>query len=56
MFYVQNISKYVNFRGGVWPVWEDVHIPPHIFFIIKKTKKVQEHDLYLNPILHHFDF
>ena len=27
----------------------------HFLFIIKKTEKVQEHDLYLNQILHHFD-
>ena len=34
----------------------DVHIPLYIFCLLfKKTKKVQEHDLYLNQILHHFD-
>ena len=33
---------------------EDVHITPYIFFIIKKNKKVLEHDQYLNQILHHF--
>ena len=34
----------------------DVHGPLYIFwFIIQKTEKVQEHDLYLNQILHHFD-
>ena len=27
----------------------------HFLFIIQKTEKVQEHDLYLNQILHHFD-
>ena len=34
----------------------DVHIPPHIFCLLFKTMgKVQEHDLYLNQIIHHFD-
>ena len=27
----------------------------HFLFIIKKKEKVQEHDLYLNQILHDFD-
>ena len=51
MFYVQNIWIYMNFRGyGV-----DVHIPPYNFCLLfKKMEKVQEHDLYLNQILHHF--
>ena len=26
-----------------------------LFIIFKKTEKVQEHDLYYNQILHHFD-
>ena len=47
--------KYIDiyeFRG----YREDVHGLPNIFcFIIKKTEKVQEHDWYLNQILHHFD-
>ena len=56
MFYVQNISIYMNF-GGVRVVrqghtWSTVHF----FFIIEKTEKVQEHDLNLNQILHNFDF
>ena len=34
----------------------NVHDPPNIFcLLLKKTEKVQEHDLYLNQILHHFD-
>ena len=34
----------------------DIHGPPHIFgLLFKKMEKVQEHDLYLNQILHHFD-
>ena len=34
----------------------DVHGPPYIFcLLLKKSEKVQEHDLYLNQILHHFD-
>ena len=27
----------------------------HFLFIIKKNGKIQEQDLYLNKILHHFD-
>ena len=27
----------------------------HFFLLLKKTDKVQEHDLYLNQILHHFE-
>ena len=35
----------------------DVHIPLYNFCLLfKKMEKVQEHDLYLNQILHHFDF
>ena len=34
----------------------DVHIPPYIFcLLLKKTEKVQEHDLYSNQILHYFN-
>ena len=52
MFYVQNILIYMNFRL----YREDVHGPPYIFCLLfKKMEKVQEHDLYLNQILHHFD-
>ena len=53
MFYVQNINIY-EFRGvrGMYIV----HGPPglhHTFFVYySKKKKVQEHDLYLNQILH----
>ena len=43
MFYVQNISIYMNFGG----YGEDVHIPPYIFCLLfKKTEKVQDDDLY----------
>ena len=48
--------KYIDlyeFRG----VWGDVHILPYIFSLLfKKTEEVKEHDLYLNQILHHFNF
>ena len=48
--------KYIDiyeFRGG----WGDVHGPLYIFCLLfKKIEKVQEHDLYLNQILHRFDF
>ena len=27
----------------------------HFLLLFKKVKKVEEHDLYLNQILHHFD-
>ena len=41
----------MNFR---W-VWGGLHGPPNIFCLLfKKTEKIQEHDLYLNQILHHF--
>ena len=44
-----NIYEFLGVEG-------DVHIPPYIFFLLfKKTEKVQDHDLYLNQILHHFD-
>ena len=52
MFYVQNISIYMSFEGYVG----DVHGPLYIFCLLfKKMEKVQEHDQYLNLILHHFD-
>ena len=45
-----DIYKFRGIRG-------DIHIPPYIFCLLfKKIEKVQEHDLYLNQILHHFDF
>ena len=53
MFYVQNIPINMNFGG----VRGDLHGPPYIFCLLfQKTEKVLEHDLYLNQILHHFDF
>ena len=43
----------MNFGG----YGRDVHGPTSIFCLLfKKTEKVQEHNLYLNQILHHFDF
>ena len=49
IFSVQNILIDMNFGG-------DEHIIPYIFcLLLKKMKKVQEHDLYLNQIIHHFD-
>ena len=40
-----------EFRGGMRGM--DVHCPLYIFYLLfKKTEKVQEHDLYLNQILH----
>ena len=51
MFYVQNILIYINFGGTGGCTYHTVHF----LFIIQKMKKVQEHDLYLNQILHHFD-
>ena len=51
MFYVQNVSIYMNL-GGTYMV----HRTFFVYFIKKKTEKGQEHDLYLNQILHHFDF
>ena len=41
MFYIQNISIYMNFG---WYV-EDIHIPPYIFSLLfKKNEKVRDHD------------
>ena len=43
---------FMNFGG----YGEDIHGPLYIFCLLfKKTEKVQEHDQYLNQILHHFD-
>ena len=37
-------------------VWSPWHGPPYIFLLFFiKMEKVQEHDLYLNLVLHHFD-
>ena len=44
IFYGQNISIYINFGGdGGGCKWSTLHF----FFIIKKTEKVQKHDLTL---------
>ena len=47
-----NISIYINFGGsrGKGVTWSTLHF----LFIIHKSEKVQEDDLYLNHILHHF--
>ena len=51
MFYVKNISIYMNFGG----YGGDVHIPSYIFCLLfKKREKVEEHDLFLNQIIHPF--
>ena len=44
-----NIYEFWGVWGGC--TWSTVHF----LCILKKTEKVQEHDLYLNQILHHFD-
>ena len=47
--------KYIDIYEFQW-VRGDVHGPPNFFcLLLKNTKKVQENDLYLNQILHHFD-
>ena len=52
IFYVQNISIYMNFTR----YRRDIHGPLYIFcLLLKKIEKVQEHDLYINKIQHHFD-
>ena len=46
------INIYINFDG----YGGDVHGPPCIFYLLfKKTEKWQDHDLYLDQILHQFD-
>ena len=53
LFYVQNISIYLSFGVGYMG---GVHGPPYIFCLLfQKMEKVQEHDLYLYQIIHHFD-
>ena len=48
---MSKIYLYIKLRGG------EEHGPPYIFCLLfKKIEKVQEHDLYLNKILHYFDF
>ena len=42
MFYVQNISIYMNFGGTEGHTWPTVHF----LFIMQKNGKVQEHDIY----------
>ena len=51
VFFLKHIDIYEfwGVRGG------RTYSTVHFLFIIKKTEKVQEHDLYLNQILHHFD-
>ena len=44
---------YMNF-GVLWRGMYMVHLS--FFFYYSKKWKVQEYDLYLNQILHHFDF
>ena len=48
-------SKYIDvyeFWGGTG----DLHFLPFIFCLLfQKMEKLQEHDLYLNQILDHFD-
>ena len=52
MLYVQNVAIYMSFGGYIG----DVYGPPYIFCLLfKKKEKAQEHDLYLNQILHHFE-
>ena len=50
-------SKYIDIyefrRVRGWCTYSTVHF---LFIIQKKAEKVQEHDLYLNQILHHFYF
>ena len=45
-----NIYEFRGVRGG--RTYTTVHF---LFIIKKKTKKVQEHDIYLKEILHYFD-
>ena len=54
MFYFQNISLYISFGGGVQGgcTWSTLHFCSLVF---KNTENVQEHDLYFNQILYHFD-
>ena len=43
-----NIYEFWRVRGG------HTYSTVHFLFIIRKTEKIQERDLYLNQILHHF--
>ena len=61
MFSVQNISIYNEFRG-VRVATYMVHCTFVVYYAVHRTfvvyyccLKVQEHYLYLNQILHHFD-
>ena len=50
---MSKIYRYIRILGGYEG---DVHGPLYIFCLLfQKSEKVQEHDLYLNQILHHFD-
>ena len=47
-----NTYEYISISG----VGGGVHGLPYIYlFVIHKTEKLQQHDLYLNQILQHFD-
>ena len=52
-------QKYIDIYitiSGVTGVGGGIHGPPYIFCLLfKNIEKVQEHDLYSNQILHHFD-
>ena len=51
-----DIYKISEASGGGGTKWHGPG-PPYIFCLLFiKTEKVQEHDLYLNQILHYFDF
>ena len=48
-------SKYID-TYEIWGVQRGRTLyTVHFCLLFKKTEKVQEHDLYLNQILHHFD-
>ena len=50
---MSKIYRYISVLGGYMG---DIHGPLYIFcLLLKKKEKVQEYDLYLNQILHHFD-
>ena len=47
--------KYINIYE-FWRVGDGTNMVHHTFFVYYLcTKKVQEHDLYINQILYHFD-
>ena len=49
MCFVHSLNEFQGVREG--RTWCTVQF----LFIIQKMKKVQERDLYLNQVLHHFD-